>query len=148
MRSPACLLLLTSALTAGLVACTSHAPPPQLAPAPVPRLAPAPPPPPVVPPGHLGRAEVDRILTSQGPPWLLRQVIVDVVLRRDGEFSGWRLVGLPEDWRGVDVRPGDVLTRINGLPLKNPEQFWDVWTSVARSPISGSTSCATAPRGR
>jgi len=135
MLRPACLLL-TSVLALASTACASRVAPPPLAPAVPPRLAavPVPPPPPTVPPGHLPRVEVDRILTTQGPVWVLRQIIVDPVLRRDGKFTGWRVVGLPEEWSRIDVKPGDVITRVNSLSVEKPENFWDVWASVARSP--------------
>jgi hypothetical protein len=86
---------------------------------------------PVVPPGHLLRAEVDQILVSQGPPWLLRRILSEEVMRADGKFAGWRLVGLPEEWRDVDLKPGDIVSRVNGLPLETPDQFWEAWKSVA-----------------
>ena len=73
------------------------------------------------------------MLTTQGPPWVLRRVISEEVLRHDGKFAGWRLVGLPEEWRGVDLKPGDVVSRVNGLPLETPDQFWEAWKSVAKA---------------
>ncbi len=87
---------------------------------------------PALPPGHLARTDVDHVLTTQGPPWVLRRVISEEVLRHDGKFAGWRLVGLPEEWRGVDLKPGDVVSRVNGLPLETPDQFWEAWKSMAR----------------
>jgi S1-C subfamily serine protease len=90
-------------------------------------------PPPGPPPGHLVRAEVDRVLVTQGPPWVLRRVVSEEVMRADGKFSGWRLVGLPEEWRDIDLKPGDVVTRVNGLPLETPDEAWEAWKSVGRS---------------
>jgi hypothetical protein len=87
-----------------------------------------------VPPGHLARAEVDRVLTTQGPPWILQRVISEEVLRKDGKFAGWRLVGLPEEWKDLDLRPGDVVTRVNDLPLETPDEAWEAWKSVAKAP--------------
>jgi len=125
-------LIAASALVLG--ACASSAPPPKAQPTPAPTAAaPAAPTPPPVAPGHLARVEVDRVLTTQGPPWLLRRVMSEEVLRHDGKFAGWRLVGLPEEWRGVDLKPGDVVSRVNGLPLETPDQFWEAWKSVAKA---------------
>jgi hypothetical protein len=89
---------------------------------------------PAVAPGHLLRAEVDQVLVQQGPGWVFRRVILEEVLGRDGRFVGWRIVGLPEDWRTVDVRPGDVVTRVNGLPIEREYHAWDAWVSVAKLP--------------
>jgi hypothetical protein len=86
---------------------------------------------PAVPPGHLSRVEVDRVLVTQGPPWVLRRVICEEVLRNDGKFSGWRLASVPDEWSGIDLKPGDVVTRVNGLPLETPDEAWEAWKSVA-----------------
>jgi hypothetical protein len=130
MRRPS-----SSALLAPLffvAACASTEAPPPRPPAPPPVVAA--PAPPAVPTGHLVRAEVDRVLVTQGPPWVLRRIVSEEVMKSDGKFAGWRLVGLPEEWRGIDLRPGDVVTRVNGLPLETPDQAWDAWKSVARAP--------------
>ena len=129
MRSPYCVLL--AACSLAIAACASSEPPPAQAPDAVPK-PPAALPAPVAPPGHLLRGEVDRVLTTQGPPWVLRRVITEEVMRNDGKFAGWRLVGLPEEWRGIDIKPGDVVMKVNGLPIETPEQAWDAWTSVAK----------------
>jgi len=120
------------ALAFGSVACAS-APATRAQPAAPPRPAMAAPAGPVVFPGHLVRGEVDRVLTTQGPPWILRRVLSEEVLRSDGKFAGWRLVGLPEEWKDIDLRPGDVVSRVNDLPLETPDEAWEAWKSVARA---------------
>lgn len=85
-------------------------------------------------PGRLLRAEVDRVLVQQGPAWVLRRVLSEEVMGRNGKFTGWRLVGLPEEWRTIDLRPGDVVMRVNGMPLETPNQAFDAWRSVAKHP--------------
>ncbi len=132
MRRPSSALLAPLHLVA-LAGCASGGAPPPKPPAPPP-AAPAAAEPPAAPPGHLVRAEVDRVLVTQGPPWVLRRVLSEEVMKSDGKFAGWRLVGLPEEWRGIDLRPGDVVTRVNGLPLETPDQAWDAWKSIAKAP--------------
>jgi len=128
-RSPSFLL---PVLALALAACQEAVPPrPAAAPA---KPAPAAPVAPATPPGHLSRAEVDQVLVQQGPGWIFRRVILEEVLGRDGRFVGWRVVGLPEEWRGVDVRPGDIVNRVNGLPIEREYHAWDVWVSVAKLP--------------
>jgi hypothetical protein len=61
-------------------------------------------------------------------------MILEEVLGRDGRFVGWRLVGLPDDWRGIDLRPGDIVSRVNGLAVERPEHAWEAWKSVAKNP--------------
>ena len=82
-------------------------------------------------PGHVLRPEVDRVLVQQGPPWLLRRVMREETFAKDGRFAGWRITGLPEEWRSIDLRPGDVVSRVNGKTLETPEEAWDAWKSVA-----------------
>jgi hypothetical protein len=128
LSSPHPLLAASLALALGSAACGSP-PPPSAPAAPLPKAEG--PSRPVVPPGHLARADVDRILTTQGPPWVLRRVLPEEVMAANGKFSGWRLVGLPEEWKEIDLRPGDIVTRVNGLPIETPDQFWEAWKSVA-----------------
>ncbi|APR86730.1 hypothetical protein A7982_12079 [Minicystis rosea] len=129
LRAPT-LTLAACALALGLAAC-QEAPPPR-APAagkPAPAASAAP-----IAPSRLKRPEVDQVLVQNGPPWVLRRILSEEVMSKDGKFTGWRLVGLPEEWRGIDLRPGDVVTRINGLPLETPDQAWEAWKSVAKAP--------------
>ncbi|MRG97095.1 serine protease [Polyangium spumosum] len=83
-------------------------------------------------PDKLERETLKTVL-PMGLPWLLRRVWPEEVFR-DGKFAGWRLVAIPEEWTGLDVRPDDVVTRINGKPVETPEQLWDAWTSLAVAP--------------
>ncbi len=84
-----------------------------------------------VPAGSLSRSRVDAVL-KEGPPWLLSRVQVEEVLRK-GAFIGWRVVSLPVSWEGSGVRTGDVVTKVNGLALEKPDDFFAVWTAVAQA---------------
>ncbi|MDI3291265.1 serine protease [Polyangium sp. 15x6] len=77
--------------------------------------------------------ETLKTVLPMGLPWLLRRVWPEEVFR-EGKFVGWRLVAIPEEWTGLDVRPDDVVTRINGKTVETPEQLWDAWTSLATAP--------------
>src|SRR5689334_14873639 len=41
-----------------------------------------------------------------------------------GKFHGFRIASLRGEsfWRGVDLKPGDVITRVNGMPIEHPEE--------------------------
>jgi S1-C subfamily serine protease len=41
-----------------------------------------------------------------------------------GKFHGFRIAGLRDAafWAGVDLKPGDVVTAVNGMPIERPEQ--------------------------
>jgi hypothetical protein len=130
---PSLRLLPAAVAAVALVAC-QEAPPPRapVATAKAPVVASAAPAP--AAPGRLKRPEVDQVLVQNGPPWVLRRILSEEVMSRDGKFTGWRLVGLPEEWRGLDLRPGDVVTRVNGLALETPDQAWEAWKSIAKVP--------------
>jgi hypothetical protein len=86
-----------------------------------------------VPPGHVARRDVDLALTRLGLPWLFRRIMREGVLDKAGKFAGWRLIGLPEEWSSVDLHPGDIVNRVNGLPLETPDDAWEAWKSVAKA---------------
>jgi hypothetical protein len=82
---------------------------------------------PAAAPGHLARREVERVL-QQGPPWLLRRVVPEEVIR-EGKFIGWRILSLPEDW-SLDLKSGDVVTKVNGLSIERPDDLWAAWMQL------------------
>lgn len=49
-----------------------------------------------------------------------------------GKFHGFRISALRGDdyWAGVDLKPGDVVTGINGMPIERPEQAQSVLDSL------------------
>lgn len=121
-------LLLALSFAALLAGCAEHdaAPPQTPAKKPPPAAAPSATGP-AAAPGHLARAEVERVL-RQGPPWLLRRVVPEEVIR-DGRFVGWRLLSLPDDW-GIDLKNGDVVTKVNGLAIERPDDLWAAWMQM------------------
>jgi S1-C subfamily serine protease len=86
----------------------------------------------VAPPGHAARANVEHAL-SAGPPWLIRRVLHEPVVDKAGHFQGWRITGVPEEWSDVDLRPGDVVSKVNNHPLETPDDAWEAWKSVGRA---------------
>jgi hypothetical protein len=87
---------------------------------------------PAAPPDKLERTAIKTVLPS-GLPWILRRVWPEEVVR-EGKFIGWRLVAIPEEWLGLDVRPDDIVMRINGKGVETPDQLWEAWTSLATAP--------------
>ena len=86
------------------------------------------------PPGAIKRAELARVL-DQSPGYFLQRVQTEPRFTH-GHFHGWRLVSFfPGDARfaGVDLQAGDVITRINGKPIEQPDQFMAVWTELRTS---------------
>jgi type II secretory pathway component PulC len=53
-----------------------------------------------------------------------------------GRFVGWRVMRLTAaegELRSNVVKPGDTLLRVNGQSIDRPEQFKNVWDSMATS---------------
>lgn len=86
----------------------------------------------VAAPGHMLRADVDRAL-SQGPSWLLRRVVPREVIK-NGAFVGWLIVAMPEEWGSVGLKPGDVVTRVNGASIEKPDDLWKAWVILMAAP--------------
>jgi type II secretory pathway component PulC len=77
------------------------------------------------------RSVVEAVL-SAGPGNFLQSVAVDdhpVFLQ--GKFHGFRITALQGDaWKGVDLRPGDVVTRVNGFSIEHPEDAAEAFYSL------------------
>ncbi|WP_437281073.1 serine protease [Sorangium sp. So ce375] len=97
--------------------------------APGPRATSAAPAKQAAPAGQLARADVDRVLL-QGPPWILRRVPVEEVIRA-GAFIGWKILALPADWSGIELKIGDVVTQVNGATLERPDDLFAAYRALA-----------------
>ena len=68
----------------------------------------------------------------RGESYFIRQVSVTPIEEND-EFVGFRLDTLFEDhvlFTEGEIRKGDIVQRINGLPIGRPEQFMRVWDGL------------------
>src|SRR5205807_168441 len=80
------------------------------------------------------RGELVKVLDAS-PGVFLQHVITEPQLAQ-GRFVGWRLISFfPGDARfaGVDLQAGDVVTRVNGHAIEQPDQFMAVWTELRTS---------------
>jgi S1-C subfamily serine protease len=105
--------------------------------APVPASAPVTPR--VAPPGaaaigdhKLTRSTVHEAVTMGLGAFLQNVTIDDQPVRVAGKFHGFRIASLSSApfWSTVDVKPGDVVTGINGLPIERPEQAQTAFESL------------------
>lgn len=118
-----------------LSACGSSPPEPARAPAPTPVAAkPAAAPVVAVAPTTLKRSDVVHVIDS-GFGNFLQRVQVEPSLA-DGRFQGWTIVDLrPTNfWAAVDLKPGDVVTSVNGLPIERDTEAWDAFESLRTAP--------------
>src|SRR5450755_3118262 len=85
------------------------------------------------PQGALFRQDVDALVDG-GFPQFLQRVEVEPRLV-EGQFRGWSIVNLsPRDfWSGVDLKPGDIVTRVNDLPIERETEAFDVFESLKQS---------------
>ena len=84
--------------------------------------------------GEISRAALTVVL-SGGVGRFLQRLRAEPHLEA-GRFVGWRLVrlfdgGSPEN--DSVLRPGDTVIRVNGQSIERPEQFKNVWDSIATS---------------
>lgn len=85
------------------------------------------------PAGTLWREDVESVLAA-GPGRFLQKVSVDPLVD-GGAFVGWELLSLQPAgfWQGVDLRPGDVVISINGLPVERPEHALAIFGALKKA---------------
>jgi type II secretory pathway component PulC len=72
-----------------------------------------------------------RVVLSDGLGSFLQRVFVDAAFQ-NGQFIGFRIIELKgPGWNGVDLKPGDVVTSVNGFPVEHPEQAQQAFMSLA-----------------
>jgi type II secretory pathway component PulC len=68
----------------------------------------------------LRRSQVKRTI-AKGLGYFLQEVSVeDYPVMTGGKFHGFKIKAITGEW-GVDLRPGDVVTRVNGMSIEHPE---------------------------
>ena len=116
------------------------------APPPAPAAAPAPPAPSALPPpaptctmfvrpGVVGRAALVRLVDAGMPRWL-QGVEGDRVLAKH-RFQGWVIKSLHAAdpcYREIDLRPGDVVQKVNGKFIEKPDQAFEVFELARTAP--------------
>ncbi len=139
MRRSALRSLVGVMLVSGLAACggasasvtarsavSSKTTPPAAAPA-------SPSPSPTALPDHALRRTAVMATLNGGLGLFLQKVMLDdQPVMKSGRFYGFRVTALqdPPFWSGVDLRPGDVVTRVNGMPIEHPEEALEAFRSL------------------
>jgi S1-C subfamily serine protease len=126
-------VLVTVPVTAFFAGCGGETPAPRVAPSSVTMDAGAPDPEPTPPAGALRRSDVSRTVAGGLGAFLSRIALDDQPVRVGGKFHGFRVAALRGDpalWRDVDLRPGDVVTRVNGMPIEHPEEALEAFRSL------------------
>ena len=85
------------------------------------------------PTGVITRVDL-RAFLNRGMQPLIANVVLDRYPRLTSKrFRGWRVIEFfPADarFRDVDLKPGDVVVRVNGRSIERPEQWDAVWTGL------------------
>jgi hypothetical protein len=86
------------------------------------------------PPGALYRQDVNATV-EEGLGYFLQRVSVDPELV-GGKFRGFRIVALQpvEWWQGVDLRPGDVVTQVNGMSIERDIDAYTAFQALRTAP--------------
>jgi type II secretory pathway component PulC len=82
---------------------------------------------------HALKRSAVREAVSQGLGAFLQHVeLYGQPVRVDGKFHGFRIAALHDAtfWSGVDLKPGDVVTAVNGLPIERPGQAQNAFDSL------------------
>jgi len=85
------------------------------------------------PSGTIHRSDVRQVM-SAGLGTFLQRINFDVEhpVFRDHHFVGFRILELRgEGWSGIDLKPGDVITAVNGFSVERPEQAQQAFLSLA-----------------
>ena len=78
---------------------------------------------------ELHRAALDELL-AKGPAYVLAMVQIDSVMA-NGRFTGFKIVSFRAELPAyLELAPGDVVTRVNDLPVERPEQFFEVFEKL------------------
>jgi S1-C subfamily serine protease len=89
-----------------------------------------------VKPGVLKRSAVVRVVEAGIGRWLAGGAEVERKIAKS-RFQGWeirRLYSGDPCYATVDLRPHDVVIRVNGKPIEKPEQAFDVLSSLRTAP--------------
>lgn len=83
------------------------------------------------PRGALWRQDVDQAVDA-GLGYFLQRLDVAPSFDSEGRFEGFRIVALngEEYWADVDLKPGDVVLRVNGKPIERENQAYEVFQSL------------------
>ncbi len=129
MRSIAFLAFLTAAACGGAGEPTAQSP----ATATTATASSAPPVQGALPANALRRSDVVRTVRAGLGTFLQRVELDDHPVFVAGKFHGFRIAALhgdPSFWSGVDLKPGDVVTQVNGFGIEHPEDALQAFNSL------------------
>lgn len=70
---------------------------------------------------QIKRAAVKETIAEGLGVFLQNVSVDDWPVMHEGKFHGFKIKSINRDW-GIDLRPGDVVTRVNGIVPEHPEE--------------------------
>jgi S1-C subfamily serine protease len=85
-----------------------------------------------LPANTLRRSEVRRVIAAGFPTFLQVVMLDDQPVFVGNKFHGFRIAAMANApfWHGVDLRPGDVVTSVNGMPIEHPEEAFAAFRAL------------------
>lgn len=82
------------------------------------------------PSAGIARSKVKAVV-GDGPGSFLQKIVLDDrPVFVGGKFHGFRVVSLKDFLASSELRAGDVVTRVNGMPIERPEQALEVFRAL------------------
>jgi type II secretory pathway component PulC len=80
----------------------------------------------------LRRSRVREVLAAGPGAFLQHLALEDNPVLVGGKFHGFRIASLRDQawWGGVDLKPGDVVTSVNGFSIEHPEEALEAFRSL------------------
>jgi type II secretory pathway component PulC len=121
-----------AALALGLHACGGASPAAPASPVSAPSAAASPRPVAGVSGHTVARSAIHAAIAQGLGAFLQRLDLDDKPVLVASKFHGFRIAALrdPPFWNGVDLKPGDVVTSVNGFPIERPEQAQAAFESL------------------
>jgi type II secretory pathway component PulC len=81
----------------------------------------------------LTRSQVRGLIRSGLGVFFQNVALEDYPVMRNNKFYGFKIRAMNPQWT-VDLRPGDVVTRVNGMPIEHPEEADAAMRTLDKAP--------------
>jgi type II secretory pathway component PulC len=81
----------------------------------------------------LSRAQVRFMIRSGLGVFFQNVALDDFPVMQNNKFHGFKIRAMNPAW-SVDLRPGDVVTRVNGMPIEHPEEADAAMRALEKAP--------------
>lgn len=80
--------------------------------------------------GALARKTVNDTVQQGLGAFLQKITVDDRPVFAEGKFHGFRIASISDELAGSELKPGDVVTRVNGMAIERPEQALEAFKSL------------------